>query len=668
MLCYMILPAWCSRKHLAAVALDEYNTEMGRAPLPSSFRQAKRDESRAAAMARGQGQGYPIGLAAHAEEAAPAPGQRQQEGRRGPIEWALRKCRGGDGPENPPANKFRSPSFLQGDSPDKKGGFWKRMKNKFLGRSSNKKMETVGSMELPGRVRYSEKHHNDESQGAVIDSATDKQLQREIARRRSQAGAGMADLETVAVPPPGEASAVPSRYATRAAASPHTRQAQAPAQAKRTMSANLSMVAPEDGSTMRPDYMQSEAPRQGSRWRWFGERGQPRSTADYSFASADPEHPPSETRVEMHDESQVCLELDGLSEQVFIAEIRQASLVMQASAAPRPSPASPTSAESLNAQQQHRQQMAAALLQQRAQLQHNRSSRGTYKAPSMPQMAEHRPQQSDLWQQQSQQSQPSGGFQPERQGQRPPSVPLLPLASLSNTGGRALAPVTSSGSFDAASREAVRQKKLKTAPSHGYRASQSFHMAQPLPSETADQRRARRLRTTEFANPADTSKYVPTRSGMAGRWRKNVAEGSDGSRVDELLQLSTLQRLARQRITEMEIVETDEVLEVIWNIPLGAGSVKIRKTDRYLKNSEVCELQRRDGRHGALRSQLNFTPEGHIHIRALQADPFAAVFHDRIKMSTGGHRLKIEQKFQLLAPGVTPVKHYSIWHRTDESR
>lgn len=56
------------------------------------------------------------------------------------------------------------------------------MKNKFLGRSSNKKMETVGSMELPGRVRYSEKHHNDESQGAVIDSATDKQLQREIAR------------------------------------------------------------------------------------------------------------------------------------------------------------------------------------------------------------------------------------------------------------------------------------------------------------------------------------------------------------------------------------------------------------------------------------------------------------------------------------------------------
>jgi hypothetical protein len=39
------------------------------------------------------------------------------------------------------------------------------------------------------------------------------------------------------------------------------------------------------------------------------------------------------------------------------------------------------------------------------------------------------------------------------------------------------------------------------------------------------------------------------------------------------------------------------------------------------------------------------------------------VFHRRIKMSSGGHRLKIEQKFQLLVPGVMPVKYHSIWHR-----
>ena len=52
--------------------------------------------------------------------------------------------------------------------------------------------------------------------------------------------------------------------------------------------------------------------------------------------------------------------------------------------------------------------------------------------------------------------------------------------------------------------------------------------------------------------------------------------------------------------------------------------------------------------------------------RALQSDPYSAVFHDRLKLSTGGHRLKIEQKFQLLSPGVMPVKHFSIWHRVEE--
>ena len=49
--------------------------------------------------------------------------------------------------------------------------------------------------------------------------------------------------------------------------------------------------------------------------------------------------------------------------------------------------------------------------------------------------------------------------------------------------------------------------------------------------------------------------------------------------------------------------------------------------------------------------------------RSLQGEPYAAVFHRRIKMSSGGHRLKIEQKFQLLSPGVMPVQYHSIWHR-----
>ena len=49
--------------------------------------------------------------------------------------------------------------------------------------------------------------------------------------------------------------------------------------------------------------------------------------------------------------------------------------------------------------------------------------------------------------------------------------------------------------------------------------------------------------------------------------------------------------------------------------------------------------------------------------RSLQNEPYPAVFHDRLKLSTGGRRIKLDQKFQLLAPGVLPVKYFSIWHR-----
>lgn len=69
----------------------------------------------------------------------------------------------------------------------------------------------------------------------------------------------------------------------------------------------------------------------------------------------------------------------------------------------------------------------------------------------------------------------------------------------------------------------------------------------------------------------------------------------------------------------VQIIETLEVFEIVWNIPLNNGHSKIKKSDRYLKNSEVCELPRRDGRQGVLRSQINFTPEGHVHIRSKPA-------------------------------------------------
>jgi len=65
----------------------------------------------------------------------------------------------------------------------------------------------------------------------------------------------------------------------------------------------------------------------------------------------------------------------------------------------------------------------------------------------------------------------------------------------------------------------------------------------------------------------------------------------------------------------MQIVETEDTFELVWHIPLNGSASKISKTDRYLKNGEVVEAARRDGRPGLLRSQLTFTPEGHVHIR-----------------------------------------------------
>lgn len=65
----------------------------------------------------------------------------------------------------------------------------------------------------------------------------------------------------------------------------------------------------------------------------------------------------------------------------------------------------------------------------------------------------------------------------------------------------------------------------------------------------------------------------------------------------------------------LQIMETDEVVELRWHIPLNGSTSKISKVDRYLKNGEVVEGARRDGRAGVLRSQLTFTPEGHVHIR-----------------------------------------------------
>ena len=40
---------------------------------------------------------------------------------------------------------------------------------------------------------------------------------------------------------------------------------------------------------------------------------------------------------------------------------------------------------------------------------------------------------------------------------------------------------------------------------------------------------------------------------MVGRWRRDPKEGSSGAQVDELLELSSLQRLAREKVAELEV-------------------------------------------------------------------------------------------------------------------
>ena len=59
---------------------------------------------------------------------------------------------------------------------------------------------------------------------------------------------------------------------------------------------------------------------------------------------------------------------------------------------------------------------------------------------------------------------------------------------------------------------------------------------------------------------------------MAGRWRLEPDEASaaGSAAVERLLQLPLLQRLAAQRATELEIVETNDALELIQVTPQGS--------------------------------------------------------------------------------------------------
>ena len=97
-------------------------------------------------------------------------------------------------------------------------------------------------------------------------------------------------------------------------------------------------------------------------------------------------------------------------------------------------------------------------------------------------------------------------------------------------------------------------------------------------------------------------------------------------------------------------METEETFELVWHIPLNGSASKISKTDRYLKNGEVVEAARRDGRPGVLRSQLTFTPEGHVHIRC-RAPPCLRAIASFCLMRRSG----VDSSFAV-APAPPPLK------------
>lgn len=154
---------------------------------------------------------------------------------------------------------------------------------------------------------------------------------------------------------------------------------------------------------------------------------------------------------------------------------------------------------------------------------------------------------------------------------------------------------------------------------------------------------------------------APLRSGLGGRWRKNLDTSDTGAVFEELLDMPKLQRLARQRTNALEIRESDTELELLWRIKLNGGR-EICKSEVYPKDGAIAEVNRRDGRAGKQRGFVACR-EGTVHIRSVQADPNAALFHDRLRLSTRGNRLKIEHKLQLLLHGVAPVRYVTIWNR-----
>ena len=86
----------------------------------------------------------------------------------------------------------------------------------------------------------------------------------------------------------------------------------------------------------------------------------------------------------------------------------------------------------------------------------------------------------------------------------------------------------------------------------------------------------------------------------------------------------------------------------------------------------IVALPRPDGGDGApLSAQLSFSIRGSAVIKAVQGEPRPALLHTKIRMSTGGNRLRITHRAQRLDSSGRGVgdgaRHTTYWVRAAEA-
>lgn len=115
--------------------------------------------------------------------------------------------------------------------------------------------------------------------------------------------------------------------------------------------------------------------------------------------------------------------------------------------------------------------------------------------------------------------------------------------------------------------------------------------------------------------------------------------------------------------TCIQIKDSGDALHFVWHVRLNGGK-EILKSECYPREGPPVEAPRRDGREGSQRATAGMS-RGYLQVKAVQDEPYAAMFQDRYVLSTHGNRLRIEHKMQLMNGGSAegPVRYTSVWHR-----